>query len=350
MRNAPYVRRYRGMLSIVVAGALLTGCTTGQFSTRAQRIGPDDGSDTCRPYVVALDSTGDYFGADIAGGAALGALGGAAIGGLATGNLRGAALGALAGAVAGGAGAYWMALQQQNLDQTALNRRIGSDLVRENGQIDKTQIAFDQLNDCRFRQASQIRADYRAHRIDRASADTAMADIRQRAQRDLSIAQSVDRQIQDRGQQFAMAAGNVAQGGTTSPASVQSAPMAVPRSAPVPAQSATVRHAAPLKVRPDASAPDIARVSQREQVRVIGGRNGYASVETASGTRGYLAANELDSSAARRTVAADSSQASSNSGDVRTLAGSNAARRDDFAQSVAVAQSAQASGFELAAG
>jgi len=32
------------------------------------------------------------------------------------------------------------------------------------------------------------------------------------------------------------------------------------------------------------------------------------------------------------------------------LAGSNAARRDDFAQSVAVTEKAQAAGFELAAG
>lgn len=334
MTRAAFTIWGRRGVSVVAVAGLLAGCAPGQMSTQSQRIGADDGTDGCRAYVVALDSTGDFFGAQIATGVAIGALGGAALGGLASGNWRGAAYGALAGGVAGGATAYWMALQQQQADQATLYQRVSSDLMRENAQLDKTQIAFDQLTDCRFRQAQTIRADLRASRITREQATAAMGAVRQRAQGDLRLAQLINRQIQDRGQQFEVAAGNVAPG-------------AVPYSPP-PAQPAVVRAAAPLKVRPDASSPDIAQVRPREQVQVTSTRNGYALVQTESGTRGYLPTSELTSTGSRRSVAAPASSAASSSGDVRTLAGSNAARRDDFAQSVAVAQSAQTSGFELA--
>jgi len=323
-------------VSVVAIAGLLTGCAPGQFSTQSQRIGSDDGTDACRPNVVALDSTGNFFGAQIATGVAIGALGGAAIGGLATGNWRGAAFGALAGGIAGGATAYWSALQQQNADQAVLYQRVSSDLERENAQIDKTQVAFDQLTDCRFRQGQAIRADYRSGRITRDHAEAAMAVVRQRAQRDLQLAQLISKQIQDRGQQFEVAAGNVAPG--------------MARTGPVQAQAAEMRAATTLKVRPDPSAPDIAELRPRERVQVAGARNGYALVETNSGTRGYVPANDLNSPGARRSVTIASNAATVRSGDVRTLAGSNAARRDDFAQSVAVAESAQTSGFQLATG
>lgn len=325
----------RGVSAVAIAG-LLTGCAPGQFSTQAQRIGPDDRTDACRPYLVALDSTGNFFGAQILTGAAIGALGGAAIGGLATGNWRGAAFGALAGGVAGGATAYWSALQQQQMDQRALYTRVGADLQRENAAIDKTQLAFDELTDCRFHQAEAIRADYRKHRISREQAEAAMGVVRQRWQRDLELAQLINKQIQDRGQQFEVAATKVAPG--LPPA---------PRWEEV-SQPAVVRTAATVKLRPDPRAPSVAEVKAREPVTVKGARNGYALVETPSGARGYVPSSELQGSASeRRAVNLASAATATNTGDVKTLAGSNAARRDAFAQSVAVAQTAQAGGFEL---
>ena len=157
----------RGVSVIAITG-LLCGCAPGAFTTQSQRIGPDDGTDSCRTQLVALDSTGNFFGAQILQGAAVGAgvgaLAGGLIGGLATGNWRGAAIGALAGGITGGviggSNAYWNALQQQQMDQAALYSRVSLDLERENAQIDKTQLAFDQLEDCRFRQAQAINADY----------------------------------------------------------------------------------------------------------------------------------------------------------------------------------------------
>ena len=73
-------------------------------------------------------------------------------------------------------------------------------------------------------------------------------------------------------------------------------------------------------------------------VTVGGSRNGFAQVETASGERGYAPVEAIQGSVRRAVVGSD---------DVRVLAGSNASRRDDFAQSVAVSERAAATGFEL---
>lgn len=334
-RSSFAIRTRRGVCVVAVA-SLLTSCAPGQFTTQAQRIGYDDPNDSCRQYVVALDSTGNYFGAQIATGAAVGALGGAALGGLMSGNWRGAAIGAIAGGIAGGTAAYWSALQQQQLSQSVLYQRVGSDLARENAQIDRTQLAFDAVTDCRFRQAQAIRADYSAGRITRAQAEASMAAVRGYAQGDLRMAQTINQQIQGRGQQFDVAVNNVGPGPAPPPA--------------MPRMSVRVTRGATLRVRPDSGAPDIGRLDPRQPVTVTGARNGYALVETPSGARGYVAANDLASSSARRSVSVASGVAATNGGNVRTLAGSNAARRDDFAQSVAVTQSAQASGFELSPG
>ena len=91
------------------------------------------------------------------------------------------------------------------MDQASLYSRVSLDLERENVEIDKTQLAFDQLSDCRFRQAQEINAAYAAHRIDRASAEAAMALVRQRAAKDIALAKLINQQIQDRGQQFGVA-------------------------------------------------------------------------------------------------------------------------------------------------
>jgi hypothetical protein len=316
------------------------------MTTQSQRIGYDDGTDTCRQQLVALDSTGNFFGADIlqgaAAGAGIGALSGGLIGGLATGSWRGAAFGALAGGIAGGviggSNAYWSALQKQQMDQAALYSRVSLDLEHENVQIDKTQLAFDQLADCRFGQAAAINAAYVSHRIDRTTAEAAMALVRQRAAKDLQLARLINQQMQDRGQQFQVATSNV----DPSAAAAMTAGSRAP-------QQASVRSAAPLKLRPDASAPDVAQLRPSESVTATPGRNGYALVETSSGARGYVSTTDLQGPA-RRSISVASTTPVAASGDIRTLAGSNAARRDDFAQSVSVTEKAESSGFELTAG
>ena len=101
---APHAaRRSRLAISLLVSTSLLAGCAQGPMSTQSARIGYDDGTDSCRRQVLALDSTGNFFGADILAGAALGAVTGGLAGGLISGNWRGALVGAGAGAIACGA-------------------------------------------------------------------------------------------------------------------------------------------------------------------------------------------------------------------------------------------------------
>jgi hypothetical protein len=153
-----------------------------------------------------------------------------------------------------------------------------------------------------------------------------MAAVKERAQRDLALAQRISGQIDGRSQQFEVAAENLQPGS---------------RPAAPPARQTTLRQSAPIKATPNASSPTIATARAREPVTVTGSRNGYALVQTASGERGYAPLDALAGGRASVPQRADS-------GDARTLAGSNAARRDDFAASVAVSQQAVANSFELA--
>jgi hypothetical protein len=333
MRPTRFGRTIRRTATFAAIVGLLSGCaSSGQFSTRTTRIGADDGNDVCRQQLVALDSTGNFFGEDILTGAAVGAATGGLAGALIGGNLKGALIGAAAGGVVGGAGGYFAALQQQQKDQAGMLAQMQGDLSRENAQIDRTQLAFDQLSDCRFRAAEAVRANLRAGYITRAVAEAQMADLKQRSQRDLALAQTINQQIAKRGSDFEIAADNVVPGSR--------API------PPPPTRAVLRQAAPLKLRPDPAAPDIGQpLRPRQPVTVAATRSGYALVETADGARGYVPVSGLQGPTPKPTVLPTPAE----SGDVRTLAGSNAARRDNFAESVAVTEHAAATGFELPA-
>ena len=332
MTRSRLTRWLRLGVSVLATAGLLSGCGPGGVTTQSQRIGYDNGTDSCRPQLVALDSTGNFFGEDILKGAAVGALGGALIGGLVSGNWRGALIGGGAGAAAGATAGYWTALQQQSHDQAAITTQINSDLNRENAQIDRTQIAFDQLADCRYRQAQAIRTAYARGAMTRAEAESQMAVVRSRSQRDIALAKAIDKQINARGQQFDVAANNVAPGTT---ATIRAAS---------PERQTYTRTSAPLKLTPNQDAPDIAELQPRQAVTVGTSRNGYALVQTASGERGYAPVSALQSA----PVASSADSGGDSGGDVRTLAGSNAARRDSFAQSIAVTEQVSDSGFQLA--
>jgi len=328
-------------MASLTAATMLAACVT----TQAGRIGADDGSDSCRAQVVALDSTGDFYGESIIRGAAVGAASGALLGGLlaaASGRgrdvLAGAAIGAVAGGVIGGAGGYFASRQQQNTDQAALNRAIGADLLTENASLDRTQIAFNQVMDCRVTNAQRIRENLRAGRLTRPQAEAMMADVRTRTQRDIQIAQTINTSIGRRGTEFDTAIENVAPG-------VKDQVLAGARIGnPVP-----VRARAPvaLKLRPDAGAPEVAQVSAQQAVTIRPASNGFALVETSSGLRGYAPIGAFPE--ARGLGSRPVVPAVANEGDVRSLAASNVARRDNFAQSVGNAERlAAGQGFELA--
>lgn len=327
--------RPRPAIALVTAGGLLlTSCAQGGFSTQASRIGSDSGSDSCRQQLVALDSTGRFFGEDIVKGAAIGALGGAALGGLIGGNWQSALIGGVVGAAAGGTAGYWNALQKQQLNNAQLVAQVQGDLTRENDRIDATQIAFDQLMDCRFRQAEAIRTAYRQGRLSQPQAAAEMAALRQHVDRELALAKQIDQQIVARSSQFEVAEENVSPGVKAAVAAEKPAP-----------QRVAVRRAVPVKIVPSEGAAEVATLKPNESITVTGGRAGYAVVETSEGKRGYVPASELGVYSKQWVTP---QLASASTGDVRSLAGSNAARRDAFEASVSVTEHAAASGFELA--
>ncbi|MGG5812353.1 hypothetical protein [Falsiroseomonas sp. CW058] len=328
-------------MAVLTAAAMLAGCVT----TREGRIGADDGSDPCRAQLVALDSTGNFFAEDILRGAAIGAVGGAALGALvaaaAGGRGRnvaaGAAIGAVGGGLVGGGAGYLSARQQQATDQAALGQAVAGDLAAENAQLDRTQIAFNQLMDCRFGTAQRIREDVRAGRLARPQAEARLANIRAATQRDLQLAQTINQQIGRRGAEFDTAIDTVAPGVKQQ---VQ-AGAAVGRTVPV-----QTRAAVPLKLRPDAASPEVAQLPPRERVTIRPAAAGNVLVETASGLRGYAPASAFPEA---RALPSPPDPAAASDGDVRSLAASNIARRDNFSESVSNAQQlAEGRGFELA--
>ncbi len=239
----------KAMLLATIASLALPGCTT-----QNERIGSDDGSDRCRPQRVALDSTGNYFAEDIIKGAAIGAIGGALLGALTGGSNAGrnALIGGVAGAAAGAAGGYWASMQQQNKDQATLLTNISNDLSRENDQIDKTQLAFAQLSDCRRDEANRVRADLAAGRLTRPQAEQAMAGVKARAAEDLRIARQINAKLEERGANFQFANEQV-----NPPAPVAAAPAPAPSRAPT--------QAAP-RPAPQQAAPQPPRDPQKAQV------------------------------------------------------------------------------------
>ncbi|WP_291297324.1 SH3 domain-containing protein [Elioraea sp.] len=324
--------RLRQGVSLIAMAGLLGGCVT----TQEQRIGAADPSDQCRPYVVALDSTGNFFAEDIMKGAFIGAAGGALLGGLLSGSARGAAIGAATGAIAGAATGYWVALNQQSRDQAVLAGRVQGDIGRENAEIDRTQQAFNALMDCRFAQAKAVRTDVADRRITPDQGQARMTQIRGWADRDIANARQINARLETRGAEFEVAADNLSPGTKDQIAAQKAA-------APASRQAVATR-AAPVRLRPDPAAPEIASLAPRDTVTVTGGRDGFALIETPSGMRGYAPADTLRVGNARVVTP---SSATASGDDVRTLAATNVAKRDNFNQSVQVAERASAGGFEL---
>jgi hypothetical protein len=341
-RSVIVPRQPHRILAVITSAVLLTGCVT----TRSDRIGADDGSDSCRQQVVALDSTGNFFAEDMLRGAAFGAVGGAALGGIIGGNWRSALIGAAAGAATGAAGGYLAALQQRNADQSGIRTSLVSDLSRENAELDRTQLAFNQLMDCRFQQAREVREAHRQGRLPRGTAEAELANLRARTQRDIALARSIDQRIGTRGAEFDTAIESVAPG---TKASYEARREVTP-------VSAQARSTVALKLRPEAGAPEIGQLAARQPVRIRPITRGFALVQTQDGQRlGYAEQSAFNTAGRGRALPRQADPRGQAAGpavnsDARTLAASNIARREGFSESVATAEQAAAGGggFELA--
>jgi hypothetical protein len=206
-------------------------------------------------------------------------------------------------------------------------------LSQENAELDALQIAFDALLYCRWIEARLIRAELAANRVTRPAAETRMAALRARLQRDLGRAQAVLDSLERRAATREPAIEAAAPG---SRAAAQAARTGGPTRRVVAA--ATV----PLRLRPEGGAPEIGRVPAGQAVSVRPAQSGFALVEGQGGLRGYAPSGAFQ--IAERAPAAIAGPG----GPVRLLAATNLAKRDNFAESLSLAREAAVSGFEIA--
>jgi hypothetical protein len=206
-------------------------------------------------------------------------------------------------------------------------------LRQENAEIDALQIAFDALLYCRWIEARVIRAELAANRVARPAAEARMAALRARLQRDLARAQSVLDSLERRAVTREAAVESAAPG---TRAAAQAARAGGPTRRVVAA--ATV----PLRLRPEAGAPEIGRVGAGQPVQVRPAQSGFALVEGQGGLRGYAPSGAFQ--IAERAAPGPGGASSP----VRLLVATNLAKRDNFAESLGLAREAAVAGFELA--
>ncbi len=216
----------------------------------------------------------------------------------------------------------------------AVQGDLAGQLQAENALLDRLQIAFDSLLYCRWIELRSIRADAASGRATPAAAQAQLAAGRARLEAELAEAQASVTRLQERGRTLERSAERAVPG--------LAAALAAGRAregAPLPAVAAAT---VPLRLRPDAAAPEVGRVAGGRSVTLRPATGGFALIEAADGVRGYAPAGAFTLEA-RPTAASASAGA-----DLRSLAATNLARRENFAESVAVSGRSLAAGFEEA--
>lgn len=207
-------------------------------------------------------------------------------------------------------------------------------LEAENAEIEALQIAFDSLLYCRWIEARTVRADIAARRVTPDQGRARMAALKARVARDLARAQEVLAALERRAATRDAALETAAPGSRAATERARAERGRVQRVV----AAATIT----LRLRPEAGAPEIGRVGAGDAVTVRPAGNGFALVEGAAATRGYAPLGAFQ--AIERSPAA----ATAAGGEVRRLAATNIARRDNFAESIALAGQAAETGFEVA--
>jgi hypothetical protein len=209
-------------------------------------------------------------------------------------------------------------------------------LRQENADIDAVQIAFDALLYCRWIEARVIRAELSANRVQRPTAEARMAALRARLQRDLARAQAVLDALEARTAERDAALEAAAPGSRAAARRARTESGATRRVV----AAATV----PLRLRPEAGAPEIGRVAAGQAVSVRPAQSGFALVEGQGGLRGYAPTGAFQIAERAAPAVAGGPGAG-----IRQLVATNIARRDNFAESLGLAREAAVSGFELGA-
>ena len=174
---------------VIVGFCLLSGCSS-------LSVYQDDKSDICYSARSELRQSEHYYAESIVQGVAVGGVAGAGLGALTAaisgGNVGSAALiGGISGAVVGGVGGYYLAKQKDISDEQSLAASVRGDILAENGEIDRTAVAFARLRDCRFAASERIKAEFKAGRISRDVAVKQLDDLRRQFDDDMKMSQEL---------------------------------------------------------------------------------------------------------------------------------------------------------------
>lgn len=206
---------------------------------------------------------------------------------------------------------------------------LEAELERENAALERLQIAFDALMYCRWTEVRLIRAE---------SPPAALPGRLQAAEG--RMRQDLDRARQTRGSIAARAARIDQAVEAASPGT--RAALAARRVADATLPRAVASAPVPLRIRPENGAPVTARLTAGAEVSLRPAPGGFAYADGGPNLRGYAPGNAFTLQTAERAVA----PAGANR--LRNLAATNVARRDAFAQSLELAGSPGAGGFEPA--
>jgi hypothetical protein len=208
---------------------------------------------------------------------------------------------------------------------------LAEELARENAALERLQIAFDALMYCRWTEVRVIRADAGSGVFPAAELPRRLGAAEARLRQDVARATEARSRIAARsarieqaveaaspGTRAALAAARVPRGGTT----------------PAVASASVV-----LRARPDAAAPLVGTLEAGRDVQLRAAAGGFVLADAGRGLAGYAPGTAF-------TVQAAVSAAAPEADRLRSLAATNIARRDAFAQSVELANRSGVSGFE----
>lgn len=166
-----------------------------------------DENDVCAGERLAMADKGKFFDKQLVQAAAAGAVAG---GLLALATDQNVVAGAAIGAGLGLAGGYLAKLQSEGLNGTQIASQARSDISAENKRIDELIASFDDLSDCRKREAAAIQAQFDSGSISRNDAEAQMSGVRNRFGEDRRKFQQIADQISDNSDNYAAVYNDIA--------------------------------------------------------------------------------------------------------------------------------------------
>ncbi|MBU8543413.1 MULTISPECIES: serine/threonine-protein kinase [Roseomonadaceae] len=214
---------------------------------------------------------------------------------------------------------------------------LEAELARENAALERLQIAFDALMYCRWTEVRLIRAEAASGGFPPAELPRRLGAAEGRLRQDLQRGGQARQNIAARAARIEQAVERVAPGTRAAVMASQANDAGVSR--------AVASAAVPLRLRPEADAPVATRLAAGSQVRLRpSAAPGFVAADGGPGRRGYAPSNAFTLQPALPAAPV----ATGPGARLRSLAATNLARRDAFAQSLELADRSGTQGFEQA--